>query len=118
MSTNETLYLTVFVMHNQQTLLGYTRSNADDCFDRARTRTSERVFFPHYVSDQFWQDGALAASIFNVTCIAETDSDGWTLAPEVNINLAHVVLVRTIPNVVIPFKIRNGKYLLKTANNV
>lgn len=114
MQTKDTVHLTLFVLSNQTVWLGYMTIKADDLWDRSRTRTSARLFFPTDEISLDWADSAMIEESVGSASFTEMDSDGWALAPELTVNLAHVLFARTIPGGEVPYKLGGGgNYLLK-----
>ena len=116
MATNDIAYLTVFTLDNHSTIVGYSTSKANDLWTRDNIRASARVLFPQYVSGQIWQNKAPLEQVARTVQGAPTDQNGFALAPELTINLSHILFAQTIPESGIEYKWNDRGYFLKVTS--
>lgn len=112
MAIDNIAYLTVFTLDNHSTIVGYSTSKANDLWSRDNIRASARVLFPQYVSGQLRQDDAPLIQAQN----APKDQNGFALAPELTINLSHILFAQTIPESGLEYMWNDRGYFLR-ANN-
>ena len=111
---DDVFHLTLLTLSNQTNLLGYTRVPANDLWCRDSIRASVRLLFPLHEVELYQSDSAMFDDIVGQTCEAEMDGDGWALAPELTVNLAHILFARTIPDGEVECRmVSGGKYQLK-----
>lgn len=116
MAIDNIAYLTVFALDNHSTIVGYSTTKANDLWRRDSIRASERVLFPQYVSGQIWQNKAPLEQVARTVQGAPTDQNGFALAPELTINLSHILFAQTIPESGLEYMWNDRGYFLK-ANN-
>lgn len=111
---DDVFHLTLLTLSNQTNLLGYTRVPANDLWCRDSIRASVRLLFPLHEVNQAGKDSTMLDAIVGQTCEAEMDRNGWALAPELVVNLAHILFARTIPDGEVKCRlVSGGKYQLK-----
>lgn len=112
---DDVFHLTLLVLSNQTVWLGYTRVPANDLWCRDSIRASVRLLFPSDEMSLEWADEVYLEQIVgDAHDMVEPDSKGWALAPEMTVNLAHVLFARTIPDGEVECRlVSGGKYQLK-----